>query len=304
MRTGWKWLPMAALAFVATAAASPPSQRWTPNPREEDVIASAGFMDSHPDMRFRVLGLRAMQNRKYEDAATHFRRAALYADKQSQAAYAEMLWEGRGIARDRPAAYAWMDLAAERGFGQFLAFREHYWESMDETERARALQVGQDIYARYGDDVAQPRMERVLRRAMYDVTGSRTGMVGSLKIYIPGPAGDVVVDGSHYYDPRFWQPAHYWTWQREIVEGARKGRVDVGDFKNDGAGAAPEPARAGAAQVTAARARRESPHGQAVFLFFGDECRQDHDAAAIGAQLPRARHARGDPDAGPGRSRR
>ena len=243
MRKGWKWLPMVAFAVAATAAASQPAKRWKPNPREQDVISSAGFMDSHPDMRFRVLGLQAMQKARYEDAAAHFRRAALYADKQSQAAYAEMLWEGRGIARDRPAAYAWMDLAAERGFGQFLFFREQYWESLDAAERERALQVGQDVYARYGDEVAKPRMERMLRRAMSDVTGSRTGMVGSLKIYIPGPAGDVVVDGSQYYDPKFWQPAHYWTWQREIVEGARKGRVDVGDFKAGESGAPPEPAR-------------------------------------------------------------
>ena len=243
MRKGWKWLPMVAFAVVATAAASQPAKRWKPNPREQDVISSAGFMDSHPDMRFRVLGLQAMRKARYEDAAAHFRRAALYADKQSQAAYAEMLWEGRGIARERPAAYAWMDLAAERGFGQFIVFREQYWESLDAAERERALQVGQDVYARYGDEVAKPRMERMLRRAMSDVTGSRTGMVGSLKIYIPGPAGDVVVDGSQYYDPKFWQPTHYWTWQREIVEGARKGRVDVGDFKTGESGAPPEPAR-------------------------------------------------------------
>ena len=44
--------------------------------------------------------------------------------------------------------------------------------------------------------------------------------------------------------------------------------------------------------------------GQALFLLFGDERRQDHHPAAVRAQLPRARHAGGDPDPAAGRSRR
>lgn len=231
-------LPHPALALLLVLAApaalaAPPTKRWQANPRESEIISSAGFMSQHPDMRFRVLGLQAMKQEKYAAAAEHFRQAALYADKQSQAAYAEMLWEGKGVGRDRPAAYAWMDLAAERGYTPFLAFRERYWEALDEAERARALQVGQAVYARYGDDVAKPRMERVLRHALRDTTGSRTGaMTGSLKIIIPGVAGeDVVINGSQYYDPKFWRPELYWVWQHEIVEGARKGRVEVGDLK-------------------------------------------------------------------------
>src|ERR1044072_5093507 len=38
--------------------------------------------------------------------------------------------------------------------------------------------------------------------------------------------------------------------------------------------------------------------GQALFLLFGDERRKDDDAAAERVQLPRARHAHADPDAG------
>ena len=68
-------------------------------------------------------------------AAYYFKRSARYADKASQAAYAEMLWEGRGIERDRALAYVWMDLAAERDDSPLVSFRERYWAGLDEAER-------------------------------------------------------------------------------------------------------------------------------------------------------------------------
>src|SRR5690606_35564258 len=54
----------------------------------------------------------------------------------------------------------------------------------------------------------------------------------------------------------------------------------------------------GSARPAGRRARTvESPDGQAVLLLLGDERGEDHDPAAVGAQLPRARDA--DPDPGP-----
>src|SRR5690606_21220078 len=44
--------------------------------------------------------------------------------------------------------------------------------------------------------------------------------------------------------------------------------------------------------------------GEALLLLLGDERGEDHDPAAIGAQLPRTRHAGGDPGPAAGRPRR
>src|SRR3546814_9279963 len=68
---------------------------------------------------------------------------------------AEMLWNGDGVERDRALAYAWMDLAAERGYAGFLGLRERYWSALDEAGRARALEAGQEVYAHYGDAAAR-----------------------------------------------------------------------------------------------------------------------------------------------------
>ena len=199
--------------------------------RQKEVLSSETFLSDHPDMLNRIRAMQELERGDPVRAANYFKRAAHYADKQSQAAYAEMLWEGRGVPQDRPAAYAWMDLASERGYTLFLGFREHYWNALYEYERQRAVEVGQGIYAEYGDVVAKPRLEKILKRALRKITGSRTGFVGMLSIVIPGPGGGTVIDGSTYYNKRYWEPAQYWQWQKEIVDGAKEGKVIVGDLK-------------------------------------------------------------------------
>lgn len=217
-------LSLAVAGFAAVAA--PPED----NPMEDREMLSAGFLAGHPDLRYRIEGQKALDDGRPEAAFAFFRRASLYADKASQAMVGEMLWKGHGTDIDRPLAYAWMDLAAERGYRGFLGFRERYWEQLDEVEREQAVNEGQAVYARYGDAVAQPRIAAVLRRARSLVTGSRTGFVGSLKIHTTGPDGEpITIDGSKFHDERYWDPRQYAAWHDRIWMNPRVGRVDVGD---------------------------------------------------------------------------
>ena len=229
-----------ALQPTWTLAQDQKKENWQPNKREQEVLSSQAFLANHPDMMNRMRAMEEIERGDEVRAASYFRRAAHYADKQSQATYAEMLWEGRGVPQDRAAAYAWMDLAAERGYSLFLAFRERYWDELGEADRARAIEVGQEVYAQYGDDVAKPRLENIIRRASRNITGSRTGSVGFLKIVIPGPGGGITIDGKDFYDKRFWEPKRYWRWQAEVLEGVTEGRVIVGDLKTLPKDAPPE----------------------------------------------------------------
>src|SRR3546814_2441093 len=95
-------------------------------------MVTSGFLNSHPDLRYRLLGMEAMREDRHGDAFKFFRRAAHFADKPSQGMVAEMLWNGDGVERDRALAYAWMDLAAERGYAGFLGLRERYWSRSEE----------------------------------------------------------------------------------------------------------------------------------------------------------------------------
>jgi len=200
---------------------------------EDFVLGSEAFLAAHPDLKNRTRGMEAYEAGEFEDALRWFRLAARYADKPSQAMVGEMLWKGEGGGRDPALAYAWMDLAAERGYPGFTAVREHYWEQLDEAQRGQALARGQEVYAEYGDAVAQPRIAAVLRRARGRTTGSRTGFVGALRVIVPGPGGTTrEIDGSQFYDRKFWDPARYQAWHDSTWARPRIGRVTVGELEH------------------------------------------------------------------------
>lgn len=225
---------LVALSFSLTAAAAQDEAPAKPKGVSDAVILSSqGFLSAHPDLGNRLQGLESFRQEKYPRAMDDFLRAARYADKPSQGMVAEMYWNGTGVAADRAAAYAWMDLAAERAYPMLLVKREQYWEALSAEERERALDIGRQLYAEYGDDVAKPRLERVLRRAKRNTTGSRTGAVGFLEIQIPTPGGMRSVDGSQYYAEKFWNPALYWRWQDYDWKKPGKGSVDVGEVMTD-----------------------------------------------------------------------
>lgn len=225
----------AALLGLALAAACPvpaaQSRKPPPDPTEDPLMITAGFLNAHPDLRYRLLGLERYKQQRHEDAFKFFQRAAFYADKPSQGMIGEMLWNGQGVPQDRALAYAWMDLAAERGYAGFLGLRERYWNALNEEERKRAVAEGQAIYAKYGDAAATPRIDTVLRRERRRMTGSRTGFAGSLTIYVPGPGGHQSIDGSKFYDERYWDPAQYRQWHDATWAAPRIGRVDVGEVE-------------------------------------------------------------------------
>jgi hypothetical protein len=200
---------------------------------ERIVASSEAFLGAHPDLRYRLSGLDAHERGEHAGALVDFQRAARYGDKPSQSMLGEMHWQGVGTPVDRGMGYVWMDLAAERGYPLMLAKREHYWASMDEAERARALAMGAQMYDEYGDAAAKPRLERELKRARRNMTGSRVGSVGRLEILIPTPGGTRRISGDDYYDPKFWEPEQYFRWQDSEWLPNPKGVVEVGDIVAD-----------------------------------------------------------------------
>ncbi|HVI59394.1 MAG TPA: hypothetical protein VM619_11080 [Luteimonas sp.] len=235
---------LALLPLATAVAGNGKKPSVPPDPSTDPVMTGAGFLDWHPDLRFRARGMVAYNDHDDAKALHDFQRAAYYADKASQAMVAEMLWNGRGAARDRPLAYAWMDLAAERGYPVFIAVRERYWRELDAGERTCAVEAGRAVYARYGDKVAKPRIAAQLRRGRGQVTGSRTGFVGNLSIIVPGPGGTMLrIDPEVYYAARYWEPRKYQKWQDAMWRDPRIGHVTVGDVE-----AVADPARSDATQ--------------------------------------------------------
>ena len=168
---------------------------------------------------WRVRALRALKLGQVERAVDAFRMAAGYADKYSQHALSLLYWHGTDVPRDRAQAYAWSDLAAERGYRALLVVREKMWMELSEAERGRARELGPAMYARFGDAVAQPRMEWELRKARARITGSRLGFEMDRVEFL---ATQHDVDPRDVFASERWKPADYWkaeenSWSGKVL---------------------------------------------------------------------------------------
>lgn len=216
--------------LLAGMLAKMPAAQAERTPRRIDAAqwSLPSFRDAHPDLKHRLLAQQALDAGDYAIAIREFTRAADFGDKLSQAMLAELYLTGEGVAKDLARAYAWMDLAAGRGFAPFVGKRESIWGQLDGTQQSEALQIGAALYARHGDDVALPRLEKRIRRELKRMGGSRTGFANAGSVVLPSGGGTRVrlmrhgrlsalggpqMDLAHYYAPEFWRPQQYLAWK-------------------------------------------------------------------------------------------
>ncbi|MHC1480154.1 sel1 repeat family protein [Frateuria aurantia] len=116
----------------------------------------------HPDQFGQLSGMLAFSDGHYRDAMSQFRFGALYADKVSQLSIGLMYLNGQGVAKNPVMAYAWIALASERNYPQFVATRDHLGQQLTPAQLRQAEQIESTLARTYGDAVAQPRMARAL----------------------------------------------------------------------------------------------------------------------------------------------
>ncbi|QNJ99714.1 sel1 repeat family protein [Dyella telluris] len=237
---------LALLAFVPGAAGAqasdvPLSPKEQKQLEELDaVMAQPSLVAHHSDLYFRGLGAEAYQAGSKRRALSMFIAASRYADKPSQAMVAAMYWNGEGTAVDRPRAYAWMDLAADRGYRDLVIQRELYWSRLTPAERDAALAVGKEIFDEYGDERGRRRLRAEFHHELMRGTGSHTGAVGngttttSLGLLGAGHAGaqGYLLDGnatplSSYYSSAVWSADEYL--RLKDLQWELQGHVKVGD---------------------------------------------------------------------------
>lgn len=208
----WKTpLPAALLAAVLLAGCASAPQKDAQRAaaaQAYDMLNRPGVVYGHLDLWNRKQGVASYKSGNKAHALFLFKQAALYGDKPAQAMIASMYWSGDGVAQNRPLAYAWMDLAADRGYPKLLRQRELYWRALSAGQRRQALTIGKTIYAKYGDAVATKRIARNLGKIHTMVTGSHTGFAGNLEVTVlAGGLGPDVYRGRHSDGSKFYAPS-------------------------------------------------------------------------------------------------
>ncbi len=203
----------------------------------------------HPDLFGEFAGVYRYAHHNYKGAMKYFEIGSYYADKMSQLSIGLMYLNGEGVKPDPVTAYAWLDIAAERDYPDFVATRDRVKATLSADDMKRAQALRDQLAARYGDAVAKPRMEQQLRRGMAEMTGSRTGLdFGVQHVTVKQHCrGGVVVNGismpeagcggDDVYAEARWKPEKYFA-QRDAQWNAT---VTVGDIKADGKPAAASP---------------------------------------------------------------
>jgi len=167
------WTPLAARGETDE------SQTVTVSQREyERTVAKLGRVNpvrGYSDLTGFAHGMNAYAKRRYDDAMKFFLLGARFADKPSQLSIGLMYLNGEGVARDAATAYAWMDLAAERDYPDFVTTRDRVAAQLTAEERARADGIRATLAAEYGDAVAKRRVAGELGSVRLNTTGSRTG---------------------------------------------------------------------------------------------------------------------------------
>lgn len=207
---------------------------------ETDALAAAEFdalvkmAANHPNELHRIYANKAAASGNWRDAARSFRIASRYADKYSQHRLSLLHWHGVGVRADRVEAYVWADLAAERGYPQFLAIREKMWRELTPQQQAEVPKRGRKIVDEFADVVAKPRFERALAQGKRQMTGSRTGFDTGVLISSVGPGNQLFgsmggVDLKRMYAASRTDPQKYWAFEDKVW---KDGLVTIGEIED------------------------------------------------------------------------
>jgi uncharacterized protein len=198
----------------------------------------------HPDLFGEFAGVKRYVNKDFAGAKKYFEIGAYYADKFSQLSIGLMYVNGEGVPKDMLTGYAWIDIAAEREYPDFVATRDRVKAALTPDELRRAQAIRDTLALRYADKVAKPRMEQQLRFGREQMTGSHLGFDGGVKhdspkgtlckgsVFIGGiTLPEAGCGGDDIYAESRWKPEKYFARR----DSQWKATVTVGDIKDEGA---------------------------------------------------------------------
>ncbi len=144
-------------------------------------------VQEYPDVVHYRAAVRSYKDGFSTHAREQFQLAAAWGNKEAQFNLALMYFAGIGVPADKIRGGAWALLADERGDGRFRKTRREIMTMLEESEKAQALALAQDLKQDYGDFQALEKRARWVRQQKRELTGSRTGALASaVRIITPG----------------------------------------------------------------------------------------------------------------------
>jgi hypothetical protein len=245
MRSSWKRNALLAALMATFAVGAHAEDDPLNDPVVQKTLRAMNDASTwyHPDLFGEYAGVRRYAHHQYKDALKYFEVGAYYADKLSQLSIGLMHLNGEGVAPDPVTAYAWLDIAAEREYPDFMATRDRVKAQLTPEQLQQAQALRAQLAQKYADAAAKPRMEQQLRFGMEQMTGSHTGFDSGVKhdstkgilcrgsLEINGmTVPEAGCGGDDVYAKSRWEPKLYFA-----TRDARwKATVTIGDIQQDG----------------------------------------------------------------------
>jgi hypothetical protein len=240
----------AVLLAVCLYASTAMAQANTDDPMNDPDVQKVlrGMADAstwyHPDLFGEFAGMRRYAHHDYAGALKYLKIGAYYSDKLSALSIGLMYLNGEGVPKDPMTAYAWLTVAAERGYPDFVATRDRVKATLTPAQLLQAQPILDDIMAKYGDKVAKHRLIVQLNQGRMNITGSHTGFdfgivqmstghCGGPSIEIGGEPMPKTGCGGNLFAKWRWDPKTYFA----VRDSHWKATVSVGAIKDADANA-------------------------------------------------------------------
>lgn len=149
--------------------------------------------------------------------------ASYWGDKTAQYNLGIMYYNGIGMTADKARGAAWLRIAAEAHNPLAIQTLGLANAELTPQQHAAADTIWQELEKKYGDTVTLPRVRANFETERRNVTGSRVGAVGNMKVIYGGPGGsDKGATGSDFYANQQAEFDEY------IETNFGQGHVDVG----------------------------------------------------------------------------
>lgn len=215
MTLRFHWMvALISFSFASCALAQEGSGNEAPATTQALSLMDKAYTAGHPDLYYEFDGMHCFAAGNYRGAMHYFLLAASYADKPSQLSIGLMYLNGQGVPKDLVKAYAWVAVAAERKYPQFVATRDAIWRRLNDDQRKLARQQEQVLYAQYGDPVAKPHLVQAMRDSLVDMYagGFRPSQGAVYTTTGSGQCADGDArDCDKLYADWFWNPKHYFA---------------------------------------------------------------------------------------------
>jgi len=207
-------------ALFITACGTP----GTTEPMEE---MRAPHYENTPSAIHMDQAQRAYERGLYLAAMEQYRIAAQWGDKFGQYNIGVMYLRGEGVDFDPVRGWAWLELAAERDYPQFVEPADELYAMLDEEQRqlGRAI-LEEELMPEYGDDVAVERAARRMERERRNMTGTRTGSLGmAAMLTVIDDSGTHM--GHEYYSEERWDYEQIIEAEQQFMTHWAQGRIDL-----------------------------------------------------------------------------